>query len=643
MSVMPSIVFAILVLAVVWLAASLAIARISAISPNRFTNVDIASWSFLLAPTVISYLVWMGMMVFPGKITLHGYLVGIPLLAVGVCVLLANQLGSFIGGLVREVRQFACDNGISKSGRWLCLSAVLFMACGIILWTNMVSSYKFDMSEYLLGGDYFARVRDIAYSGAVVDQHNGFWYHTYHSYCLPLFAAWGHFIWDVFGGKIDWYYRFIVLYYLVGLNFVAFAIFCRIRLDGVGRAMVLCAFAVLDGMPFAWCEVPLEFQCDFVRCSFITAIVFLLWRHLEWPQWNSCLVLGLLGSAAVGAHGTSVLFVGILFVSLLFARTKWRYRVLHICAIAAVVALTWGLHYVLQSVWGDGWLFPVAGEELASKPTDPWIARRFSGVLSLWLSGYLGQLFNVYHFGIYVVFVLIGAFLWLRRRERLSICHMAVLTAVLVDMVLIGKIFYFNFRYQYTFLPLLVIGSFAVIAMPDVSICRSSLRKWCCPFVIVYLIVSVFVMMDSCTSQKNRKSTALHLKRETSLISYIIGLVQNPTGLPPWPMKQGAPPKTCFCSVNKIPYRDAPYPTWYLNRDMTVFGAGERRIIQKRQLARIFDYFLLQDQMRPYVLAEGSDPEWREWREMEKSGVWTLYKSIYNSKVSGQGGVYVEQ
>ena len=635
MSAIPSISFALLVLALVWLAIAVSIAGVSDLSTKRFANVEIACWSFLLAPVAISYILWMGMLLFPGRIPPCGYLSGVPMLAVAVLALSRGRLVSFAGGLVCEIRRLCGRCEMPRAALAFTYVFVALLLCACVVWSNSVESYRFDMAEYLLGGDHFARVADVSYNGPVVDPRNGFWYHTYHSYCLPLFAAWGCLVREAFGGKTDWYYRFVMLYYALGLNFVAFACFCRMRLDGAGKAIAVCAFVVLNGMPFVCCELPLEFQCDFARVSLITAIALLLWRHQACPQWSSCIVLGMLCSAAVGVHGTSILFVGALGASLLFARTEWWRRMLHMCAIAAVVALTWGLHYVLQSVWGDGWLFPVVGEELASRPTDPWIAERFSGPLSLLHFGYLGQVANIWHFSLYFVFVAMAVLAWLRSREKLPACHVAELTAVVLSMVAIATTFYYNFRYQYTFVPLIVLVAFTVLARYGATMCRL-----CCLLTLGYIALSAALAASMFLSHGIPGLSSVDGRRGRG--GPIACLMQScRASACPWPEVRDSAVKVCFCSANEMPYRDAPCPVWFLGKDMSVRGRGRRHVVPRSEFARTFGYFLLEDRMRAY--AERGVFDCSDWNEERRSGDWTLYKSKLVNADSGQGVKRAEQ
>lgn len=636
MTTIIPVLYALFSIFAVVLFVAVVIERISELSAGRFTHLEVLCWSFLLAPTVISYLLWMGMMLFPGKISSCAYLACIPLVSVVALVLFRARLRLFMGRLTCETRRICEQSGMSRGAPRRFLAFGLLLICGAAIWACFVESYKFDMSEYLLGGDYFAWARGIAYDGAVVDPRNGFWYHTYHSYCLPLFATWGCFIRDALGGKADWYYRFIVLYYLIGLNFVMLAHFCRLRLDGARKVVALYAFAVLNGMPFIFCEVPLEFNCDPVRCSFLLAIVLLLWRHLAVPQWNSCLVLGLLGSAAVAVHGTSVVFAGLLCLSLLFAHTSLRHRFLHIWVIASIVFLTWGLHYFLQSVFGDGWLFPVLSSELSSKSTDPWIAERFSSFTSLIFNGYLGWLFNVQHFGVYVVFLVVGVAAWSMRGEKLRICHLALLTFAAVALVMTTVVFYYNFRYQYTFVPLMVVGAFTAISRYG-----TGSGRLCCILTAGYLLVSAVLTAWLLLGLGNHFAGATAEVCGGAAASRIVRLMRSRDGSIPWPAIRNPAIEVGFCGANEMPYRDAPYPVWYLCKDMVLRGAGCSRTLSRRQFADKFCYFLLEEGMRGRVECGLFDSSL--WAEEKRLGEWTLYRSLSFSDYNKQGGLHAGQ
>ena len=640
-----SVCFALFALFACGLAIAVCLRCVSKMSGRPFLAVEILCWSFLLAPIAISYVLWIGMLLFPGQIPSWGYLWGIPTLMLVIIVLGRGYVRLLYTGFAREVRLFFARNDVWPLDKKRALFFLAVVVVGILVWANYIGTYKLDISDYLLGGDYFAWSRDVTYHGKVVDSRNGFWYHAYHSYCLPLFATWGCFIRDAFGGRIDWYYRFVILYYWLGLNFVALTYFCRMRLCRTRWMIVACSFVVLNGMPFVWCEVPLEFECDFIRCALITSIALLLWRHLECPQWSSCLVLGILGAAAVAAHGTSFVFVGLLFSTLFFAKTEWRIRLAQMAVIIALIFMTWGLHYVLQTCWGDGWLFPVAKEELASKPSDPWIATRFGGIWSLVFFGYLGQVCNIPHFSMYVVFAMGGVILWLRRPERLPICHVAMLVAVCTAMVIIGKVFYYNFRYQYTFVPLIVLASFWIYVKKASRGCVIGGPAFWAVLMILHCVVGVGSLLHLAMARKAevgltrqdldvKSEKGLAVKVEEEVLSLENGL---------WPLERNdGYPRVCFHARNKMPYRAAPYPVWYLHKDQTLIGwESTCHCSDQRHLGNVFDYMLCEDRPSTCSLLEVVDET--IWRKVACLSGWVLYRSKIAQKNATLGGSNAEQ
>lgn len=658
----PSVVAALTTLGLVVSAVAALVSWLSEDPRMGLSHVEIGCYSCLLAPVCISWVLWMGMMIFPGKIPAWGYIAFVYAMSLLLVVVFRVQVAKVWRGFRNELQEFFVRNEL---GRGWCRTAwivaglfVAFIAC----WANYVTCYHFDMSEYILAGDYFARIRDISYHGRVVDPQNGFWLHAYHSYCLPLFATWGCFLRQMFGGAEDWYYRFILLYYWGGLNFVTFLIFCRRKMNKIQILAMGCAFLMLNSMPIVWRKVPFVFDCDNVRVSLIFACVWLLWNHLRQPKWGTCLLLGFLGSATVAAHGTSVFVVAIIFSSLLFARTSWAMRCRHMVVIAAIVLATWGLHYVLQTVCGDGWIFEsAAGETLGVSSTSCTVSPadaglvlngtvnalktpltslddRFGNRLSLLFEGYLGQLFDIQHFSIAFVFILWGGVLLVRKWPQLHACHRALLLACSAVFLMIALVVYYNFRYRYTLIPLMTMGSFGLIA--EFSRHGRSARKFwrvvavlilVSPLALTALLVCVKLKEPSSVARFEQSGTRECVAQNEGFCRRTMSLITkrlHPRRVVPlWPIckAEDPHPRVVFSDASKIFYRAAPYPVWYCGKFSDIVGSrGPVRLTCSR-LAAAFDYFVLSEQMRPDFIPAAFVPS--DWKLVGRRDGCALYRS----------------
>ena len=600
------------------------------------------------------------MLLFPGGISPLGYIVAVP--AVFLLAMGAMRLWFFacMKQLRCEALTFCRHNGIGRRWKLAAVGAAMAFLIFIVFWSNFVSCYHMDMSEYILAGDYFARIRDVTYHGRIIDPTNGFWLHAYHSYCLPLFATWGVFTRQFFGGQEDWYYRFVMLYYWGGLNLVAATFLIRRKMNAVRWLAAGTAFLVLNTMPFMWRKVPFVFNCDLVRVSLIMAAVSVLWRHLCRPQWGTCLFLGILGSAAIAAHGTSVFFVAILYSTLLFAQATWKTRMRQALVVGLVVLATWGMHYVFQTAFGDGWIFADGvGETVCSEPNVAdvdthgkiaaltWsIFLNFPYWAEFFAKGCLGQVFDISHFSTVFVFVLCGAWLLARKIPKLPGRHQMVLAACAAIYFIIAFWLNSNFRYRFTLVPLMIVVSIRLL-MDEPSLVGRMTRKawialWLAILVAPFVLTSVLMDSKMATERSSFVPAAVVASPGTCsradgwvgrVRGLVVGRLRPPRPIPPWPESGiGAPPpRVVFTDVSKIMYRSAPFPVWYCDKRSVLVGPRGPCSLGNARLAEAFDYFVLREGMRPDFLPECFHGE--DWCLIGRGNGCALYRSRLRSGV----------
>ena len=668
-------------LSVLLLAACAGMALLSfadSFSRFRASPCELAVFSVLLAPAGISWVLWIGMLLFPGKVSPLGYVVAVPSLFLMVAVLLRSHLAIGWSRLQSEVSEFCRGNGIAR--RWLAAAAgaaAAFLALAVF-WSNFVTCYHVDMSEYILAGDYFARVRDVTYHGRVVDPSNGFWLHAYHSYCLPLFAAWGVFVRQLFGGQEDWSYRFVMLYYLGGLNLVSAMFLVRRQMDSSRWGATFTALLALNTMPIMWRKVPFVFDCDPVRVSFIMAVVWVLWQHLRRPQLGSAIVLGILGAAAVAAHGTSVFFVAILYSSLLFAQEPWRRRLRHVVVVVLAVFALWGVHYALQTAFGDGWIFEDRTEEVLQSPdaaafaapqgatTDNGLPAKADGLLHsaadlagaclprmapFLVDGCLGQLFDVSHFSIVFVFVAFGVVLLARRLPQMPACHRMLIVSLVAMYCLVAVWLNFNFRYRFTLVPLMLVGSIRLLMDEPLLVGRMTRKAWLVLWLVVLTapLVLTLALMDSKMATEQRSSDSAAVAASPRACSradgwvgrarqLIVGRLRPLRPVPPWPESGTAAthPRVVFTDVSKIMYRSAPFPVWYCDKRSALVGPRGPCRLGSARLAEAFDFLVLREDMRPDFVPECFQRE--DWLLLDKGGGCAVYRSRLRPGVDGARG-----
>ena len=341
--------------------AALALAGVLA-ACDREKRYSAAEWmisSLGLAPAGVVLLLYYSLLLAPG------YYAHIHVILVAGCVGVAAWMGRF--GLARIWR--ACELSV-RAGReqWRHLPAVTRVARAastvvvLLLAAWLASSYVrnvlprpimgSDILEYGTIGNVFADQYSVEYIFQRFYPETGFVFMSLHAPAFPLFLTWEKLSGGLFGCDSDWYFKSISPWY--ALLILALAAYWLSRLSRWLALLGMLALLASIGFFLSFVEWHLD--------SFRILLLLLSWVWLAHVVRNNdriaWLMLGMCSGLAAFAHSIGAIAAGVNCVTVfLFAPGPWTRKIVRLAGLVGLILLFGGLHYVIDTIWGRGWVW----------------------------------------------------------------------------------------------------------------------------------------------------------------------------------------------------------------------------------------------------------------------------------------------
>lgn len=215
-----------------------------------------------------------------------------------------------------------------------------------------VSGY--DALSYAAEGKALFKIKHIEFRSMMLDPETGMYIPSIHAPSFSLFLTWEKMLNSLFGFKSDLLFRGIAFYF--GLLILAGQYYC-LRIKGKWLAL-LGTIGLLSCFSF-FCAM-MYIHIDTYRIYFIAVAWFYLAGALKKQDRLSYLLLGITSGMAAFAHTLGALMAAItILVFSVFLKGSFLYKIRIASLVFLLTLATGGIHYVIDSLWGSGWIFNV--------------------------------------------------------------------------------------------------------------------------------------------------------------------------------------------------------------------------------------------------------------------------------------------
>ncbi|MCB0810619.1 MAG: hypothetical protein KDB96_15185, partial [Flavobacteriales bacterium] len=298
-----------------------------------------------LAPFLVSLVLYYALMLLPGlSAPAYVALVALPM------VLLAATAGSGWARLCTMLGRIV--RGFPDPTMWLFwLGSLAVVAIGVLLLLNK-PLVDHDVLEYGVQGSVFLRDKTIQFVRHRLDPATGFYYVGLHGFSFPLLFTWEGLLGEVFGVHGDAWSRSITIWYSWLSIALAWSLF------RVARPWLAVAGALAMTLPLGFLFLIMVYHLDSYRIFLFSAVMAALvaaFRESTSARW---LLLGTLAGAHAFVHSLGAILGGILvLVVVLVSSGGIAERLRPVLWMIGPLLLAGGLHYVLDTFLGTGWIF----------------------------------------------------------------------------------------------------------------------------------------------------------------------------------------------------------------------------------------------------------------------------------------------
>jgi hypothetical protein len=209
-----------------------------------------------------------------------------------------------------------------------------------------------DYFEYAIQGKIFFRDLAIPYVPIRYDALTGFCYVGLHGFLLPLFATLDHFQRFFTGIETDYFFRSITGFYWAMILLFQYHLFkpFNARMAGWANLVLMLTYGFY-----------LSFITYHIDCTRIFLLITSLWfmaEMLMYPGRKTALLFGAAAGMTAFVHSLGVFLVVIeLGLVLVFLKQPLLNRVRLLTYAFVMVLLFGGIHYLIDTFYGTGWIF----------------------------------------------------------------------------------------------------------------------------------------------------------------------------------------------------------------------------------------------------------------------------------------------
>lgn len=209
-----------------------------------------------------------------------------------------------------------------------------------------------DILEYAFQGKIFGDGMFIQYVKYRFDPDSNFFYVGLHGFSFPLLHAWERVVGNVLGVSSDLYFRSItglygffillVLFYFLNKRSFLLACFCIVLVYGTNGFRLTLT----------------EYHIDTYRIYFLIGSFVFLGYFLKHQDMVSLVGFSLFAGLHSFSHSLGVFVSVFAFFSLfVFVKANLKERLRFALISIFIILLTGGIHYLLDSIIGTGWIF----------------------------------------------------------------------------------------------------------------------------------------------------------------------------------------------------------------------------------------------------------------------------------------------
>ena len=298
-----------------------------------------------LAPFVVTLMLYYGMMLLPGTSAL-AYVA----LVTGVMLALSLTAGEGWGRLAAMLRRIV--HRASDPAMWpFWLGSLAVVVIAVLLLPNK-PLVDHDVLEYGVQGRVFLRDRAIHFVRHRFDPATGFYYVGLHGFSFPLMFTWEGLVGEVVVAAGDGWSRSITIWYAWLLIALVWSLL------RMARPWLAVAGTLTMTLPLGFLFLLVVYHLDSYRIFLFSAVMAMLVAAFRSPSPARWLLLGTLAGAHACVHSLGAILGGILvLVVVLVSSGGMEARLRPVLWMIGPLLLAGGLHYVLDTFLGTGWIF----------------------------------------------------------------------------------------------------------------------------------------------------------------------------------------------------------------------------------------------------------------------------------------------
>ena len=208
-----------------------------------------------------------------------------------------------------------------------------------------------DVLQYAVMGKIFHQEKAIEFHGYRPYEKTGFYSRNSHAPSFSLLATWERLLNGVWGVNQDLYFKSTGAFY--GLCIVLVFVFHLARRSR--WLALLGVLALFSGLGFFLTLV--TFHLDSFRMFFLLVSWILLARSVMKRSRYLVMVMAIFSGFAAFAHSLGAIVAGLNVLALMmFYEGDWKERLGLGSLAAAIVLACGGIHYMIDTFWGTGWI-----------------------------------------------------------------------------------------------------------------------------------------------------------------------------------------------------------------------------------------------------------------------------------------------
>lgn len=212
-----------------------------------------------------------------------------------------------------------------------------------------------DWFEYGALGKVFSHNKEIIYTHEKYFSDNGFFFIGLHGYTVPLFKTFEEFLGNLNGNKSDFFFGSISYYYNILLvSWMYVKINKKSSTASILFLLVLLLSARAFSTIFSICSI------DPIRIALLYIFLYTVYRYQHAKSADKLMMIGVFGGIAAFSHSLSMLItsvsVGIICITSVLQQRE-KINLVGLFIMVLVFILSGSLHYLIETIWGSGWIF----------------------------------------------------------------------------------------------------------------------------------------------------------------------------------------------------------------------------------------------------------------------------------------------